>query len=222
MLDRSEGALLVAERAIEEVRELRLLVEELRSAARARPSFLIDEAGVLQCIGSDGEVKAIGRVQGRDGTDAVSIVAAEIAESGMLRLRMTDGATLEPGVVVGPKGDAGRDGFSLTDFSVEKTGDREVTLRFADESGTKEFVLKWPITLYRKVWREGVEYEQGDEVTFGGSQWIAMVDKTTQKPELGTDWVLANKRGRDGKDGKDGKPGERGPDGRPGRDGGTY
>lgn len=79
----------------------------------------------------------------------------------------------------------------------------------------QEFSL--PVLLYREVFRDGAEYENGDVVTWGSSTWHCGVDKTKAKPGNGSaDWKLMVKRGGDG---KDGLPGPEGPAGKPGRDG---
>lgn len=68
--------------------------------------------------------------------------------------------------------------------------------------------IKSPFPVYRGVWREQ-QYERGDSVTFGGSQFIANRD-TSAKPETeDCGWQLAVKRGRDGKEGKQGPVGPR-------------
>jgi integrin beta 3 len=72
--------------------------------------------------------------------------------------------------------------------------------------------------LYRGIFKEGSEYEQGDMVTWGGSTWVAQSD-TKAKPGDGEEWRLAVKKGRDGKDGDKGAPGEKGERGMPGKDG---
>lgn len=73
--------------------------------------------------------------------------------------------------------------------------------------------IKSPFPVYRGVWREQ-QYERGDSVTFGGSQFIANRD-TSAKPETADcGWQLAVKRGRDGKPGEQGRDGPRGLDGK--------
>ncbi len=45
------------------------------------------------------------------------------------------------------------------------------------------------------------DYEAGDGVTYGGSWWIAQMDRPSEAPgKVEGEWRLAVKRGRDGKD----------------------
>jgi len=63
-----------------------------------------------------------------------------------------------------------------------------------------ELEIKLEHPVYRDVYRSDVEYQKGDMVTYGGSVWVAQVDKPTDKPGISEQWKLAVKRGRDGKD----------------------
>jgi integrin beta 3 len=64
-----------------------------------------------------------------------------------------------------------------------------------------------PMVIYRGVFRAGGSYVKGDNVTFRGSSWIALVDcpdKMPGDPMDGKDgtpqqWQLAVKRGSEGK-----------------------
>lgn len=56
-----------------------------------------------------------------------------------------------------------------------------------------------PTMQYKQVWKEGVNYQKGDTVTWGGSLWHCEKD-TAEKPSEGHEcWKLAVKKGRDGK-----------------------
>jgi hypothetical protein len=139
---------------------------------------LIDRKGSLVLTLSDGKVKDLGPVVGRD-VDPVEVE------------RMVAKAV---DAIPRP-----RDAFGFDDLTVEHDGERNIVLRFVRGDQTKEFPLTVPVVLDRGVWREG-EYQKGDAVTWGGSLWIAQ-EKTSEKPETGAGWRLAVKRGRDGKDG---------------------
>lgn len=91
----------------------------------------------------------------------------------------------------------GRDGFDLEAFDMELADD-DRTLRFTFVDGGKTFTkeLRAPWPLYRDVYKPG-EYQKGDCVTYGGSQWIAKRDTNQGIP--GDDWRLAVKRGQDAK-----------------------
>lgn len=216
-LDRSEGALLVAETALEEIKRLSAVVAEL--SAKVRPSvLLIDDAGYLQSIGADGDVRSIGRVRGQDGRDAVSVVNARVDDRGDLYLTLSDGASLNAGRVVGPSGKDGKDGLGFDDLDVVQFDDpRQIALRFRRGEQVKHYPIDLRTVSYRGIWSEG-EYRMHDAVTYSGSLWIAVRDTSSRPKDKASDWQLAVKCGRDGKDGKDGPSGPQGAPGAPGRD----
>jgi hypothetical protein len=167
--------------------------------------------------------------------DGIGLAGAVISREGELVMTMTDGSIRALGPVVGrdvdmaqverqvaeamakiPPPKDGRDGLGLTDLNVVQDG-RRIILEFANGETVRKFELTYPVPLYRGVYQDGRSYEHGDQVSYGGSVWIATADTAEKPGEGATAWVLANKRGRDGRDGKDGKPGDRGPEGRPGR-----
>lgn len=134
--------------------------------------LLIDRGGVLVATFTDGRMKTLGPVVGKDG---------------------------QPGQP-GKDGADGRDGFALDDFDVSMMEDgRTIELSFERGDVRNEFELKFPVVIDRGVWKEGSKYEQGDAVTWGGSLWIAQKE-TEAKPDSGDGWRLSVKRGRDGKD----------------------
>lgn len=57
-----------------------------------------------------------------------------------------------------------------------------------------------PTMIYRGVHREGVDYVQGDVVTWGGSMWHADVAKPEGKPDVSKSWTMCVKRGDRPKD----------------------
>lgn len=60
--------------------------------------------------------------------------------------------------------------------------------------------VAFPVPEYRGVWRETMEYERGDFVTWAGSVWHCNERCKGEKPgEASTIWTLAVKRGRDGR-----------------------
>lgn len=101
------------------------------------------------------------------------------------------------------KGEPGRDGFGLEDFSVEAIDERTVDLRFTRGDETHSYELKFPVPVYRNVFKQGESYARGDIVTWGGCAWYCEKD-TGEKPEAGENWSLMVKKGRDGKDAKHG------------------
>ena len=115
-------------------------------------------------------------------------------------------------------GAPGRDGFGLEDFSVSTPDDgRTFVFKFERGEFQKIVEVRTAMPLDCGVWKPG-SYQKGDQVSTGGSLWIAQQDTDTKPETIGSQWRLSTKRGRDGKDGKDGKNGERGPEGKPGRD----
>lgn len=169
-------------------------------------------------------------LDGRDGQDGVGVAGALKDHEGSLILTLTNGETRSLGMVDGKDGRDGVDGrdgkdgergvpgFSLDAFdtSIKEDG-RTVLLKFAQGEVEEVHELCFPVTIDRGVYKADKAYDRGDEVTWGGSLWIAQRDVALgEKPEGSDAWRLAVKRGRDGKDGKDGAAGERGP---PGKDG---
>ena len=168
--------------------------------------------------------------------DGVHVVSGYVDRTGDLYFTNSDGSGFKAGHVVGADADAGKiaeaikaefakipppkdgkDGFALTDFTMEFDG-RTLTLGFTDAGGvTKEHKIKTAGPLYQGVWREGA-YQAGDNATHEGSTWIALKDTDTRPGTPNSDWQLAVKRGRDGREGKQGPPGEAGKNGRDGRD----
>jgi hypothetical protein len=165
---------------------------------------LIDRAGQLVVTLSDGTVKTLGVVVGRD------------VDMGEVARLINDGIAQIPAPL---NGTDGRDGLGFEHLDLIVDEERGCVLCFVLGDQRKEFRL--PIVLDRGVYRTGRTYGKGDGVTFGGSFWIAQ-DTTSEKPGDGaTKWRLAVKAGREGREGKSGAPGQPGPKGDrgdPGRD----
>jgi hypothetical protein len=151
---------------------------------------LIDRSGAFIVTMTDGTVRDLGMIVGRDGLPG------------------------EPG----PAGRDGLDGVSFDDMEVIDLDERHFRIRCARGDNIKEWTVRKYGFFDRGVYKTGESYLQGDSVSFGGSLWIAQRD-TTDKPGNGSDaWRMAVKHGRDGRDGTHGEKGERGADGRPGKD----
>lgn len=146
---------------------------------------LIDRDGRLVVTLSDGTVKDLGVVVGRD------VEMAEVA-----RLIESEVANI-------PRPKDGKDGFGFDDLSVLHDGERGFTFQFSRGEQTKSFSFTIPCVIYRDLWTEGKSYEQGDAVTFGGCMWVAK-EGTTTKPDFTPAstkfWRLAVKEGRKGRD----------------------
>lgn len=171
-----------------------MLAELVDKAVRAIPvpkdgkdgvgikELLIDRVGDLVATMTDGDVRRIGQVVGKDADmPALEKMAREMIEAL-------------------PKPRDGLDGIGFDDMAASYDGERTVTLRFEKGDRAKEFAFNMPIVLDRGVFKEGAEYKAGDGVTWGRHFWIAQRD-TADKPEPGSGWRLAVKSGRDGKDG---------------------
>lgn len=134
--------------------------------------LVIDRAGSLVATFTDGRMKNLGNIVGKDGRDGNP---GKDGENGMgpedigLTL-MEDGRTVR--------------------FSFDK-GDTEYA-----------FQIPFPVVIDRGVFSEGKEYEEGDGVTWGGSYWIAQRATGHKPDGPDSGWRLAVKRGRDGKDAK--------------------
>lgn len=104
-------------------------------------------------------------------------------------------------------GPRGVDGLGFDDMTEEIADDgRTIIRRYSRGDQVKEFRHTFPVVLDRGLYKEGIDYKQGDGVTWGGHFWIAKQD-TAEKPDVGDTWRLAVKRGRDGKPGRDGERG---------------
>lgn len=192
----------VKEYVQQELAPFRAAQEELRKAIEAIPA------------GKDG-------APGRDGKDGAR---GEKGEPGVRGEKGDPGVSGAPGAR-GEKGDPGRDGRDASDLKViekmvaEQIGtqvgafiaslrvtsaDEGRTLVFEAKAGesTAKHEVRTGLVLDRGIFREGTEYAKGDGVTFGGSWWIAVAEKATDKPGTSDQWRLAVKRGRDGKDAK--------------------
>ncbi|MDX3929246.1 MAG: hypothetical protein QHC90_26025 [Shinella sp.] len=133
----------------------------------------IDRDGELVLTLSNGEVRKLGPVIGRDGKDGAPGAPGR------------DGFNLED-----------------FDAEVMKDG-RTVLLSFDRGDLSYKIELGFPVMIYRGVFKDGQKYERGDTVTWGGSLWHCDVETTSEKPDSAEKhWTLAAKRGRDGKDGE--------------------
>ena len=190
---------------------------------------LINEKGELVISASDETKHNVGVIKGGDGADGKNgangkdgrgIDDIYVDQEGSLQIKFSDKTQKDCGPVVGPEGvpgSDGRDGFGFDDFKAEYDGER--TFKFIWEKGDarreSEHVL--PIVIDRGVYSEGITYERGDTVSFGGAMWTA-TRKTEVKPRSDDSWRLSVKKGRDGKDGDKGEKGDKGDPGRAGVD----
>lgn len=129
--------------------------------------LLLDINGHLIATMTDGRVKALGRVVGKDGKPG------------------RDGAD----------GKDGRDGLGFEDLTFDTDEHGRVVAKFQRGDLVKSFRL--PGIVDRGVFKSDETYLRGDAVTWAGSLWIAQEDGVKGKPEAGSGWRLAVKKGRD-------------------------
>jgi hypothetical protein len=145
---------------------------------------MIDRDGNLVFTMSDGSVKTVGQVVGKNGDD-VDMKAVET------RVKELFDAWPKP-----------KDGLGFDDLDVTYDGERTFKLKFARPGDVREFEFSIPVAIYRGVFKDGDAYKQGDTVTWGGHLYHCDTD-TTDKPDGEQRcWTLAVRRGRDGKDTK--------------------
>lgn len=122
----------------------------------------------------------------RDGVDGKSIQLDEVRL--MVDLAIRDGLARMPP----PK--AGADGLTVENIELEMMPD-ERTLRFAfvrDGVTVGEKFVTVPCVIDRGVWKSELAATRGDQVTFGGTTWIAQ-RSTTDKPGTSDAWRLTVK-----------------------------
>ncbi len=219
-----------------------LMIKELDGAIEgfaaeiARVETLISEPVTIRGLdgkdgidGKDGKDGLNGE-NGKDGPagrDGADVVAAFRDSDGHLVLTLSNGVTKDVGLIHGRDGKDGLpgkdglDGLGFKDMSAVWDGERTLIFKFVLEDRVEEMSVTIPIVLYRGAWTRGKQYQQGDNVIWEGSSWIAIRD-TDKQPGTAdrsdTGWVMAVRRGRDGDDGKQGKAGPEGKAGRDGRD----
>ncbi|MDR6851090.1 hypothetical protein J2Y54_000583 [Sphingomonas sp. BE123] len=179
----------------------RLVAERVERAVAAlpppAPPAEVDMAAVEQMVAARVE-RAVAALPpappGQPGQSGVGLAGALINRDGNLIITLSNGELQDLGRVVG------REGFSLENFDTKWDGERTLTLSFNDGRQEYSHQLHMPIVIYRDVYAEGVAYEPGDAVTWGGSLWIAQRTTSAKPDTTDSGWKLSVKRGRDGKD----------------------
>lgn len=133
---------------------------------------IIDRDGQLVVTLTNGTVKTLGPVVGKDG------------------IAGRDGANGKDGLSVEGR-ELAYDG---------ETG--EIIERWRAAGEVKEFRYPAVGIRQRGYWRDGTACKAGDGMTHGGSFWIAKRDNTSKPcPENADDWYLCVRKGRDGERG---------------------
>jgi hypothetical protein len=162
---------------------------------------LIDRDGALVMTLSDGTVKTLGCVVGRD----VDMAAVR--------------ALISDELASWPRPKDGVDGLGFEDLTFATDDAGKLVARFQRGDVVRD--VKLPGIYDCGVYKDGTQYERGDAVTWRRSIWIAQ-EATAAMPDTGgagaRPWRLAVPAARDGKDGKAGPVGPVGPMGRAGQD----
>lgn len=188
-----------------------LLIAEVHKAVAAIPpaappvqvtGAVIERDGILVLTHSDGSVKRIGQVVGKDGEDGRP--GADVSPE--LIAQLVKSAVDE---IPRPKdGRDGVDGIGFDDLSL--VCDEQKGFSFRGVRGPVEKSWPVPVPYYVGIWRSGRPYVWGSTVTHKGALWIAIRDTTARPGEddaASRDWKLCVKAGRDGNPGRDGKGG---------------
>lgn len=134
--------------------------------------------------------------------DGIGLAGAMIDRGGNLVVTLTNGETKALGPVVGKDAEPalpGKDGLGFEDMEFITGEDGRPVAKFQRGEIVKSIAL--PCIIDRGPYRSGETYQKGDAVSYGGGLWIAQ-DVTSEKPDGGSGWRLAVKKGRDGKDGQ--------------------
>lgn len=164
------------------------------------------ESGAIGPIGPQGEKGLVGDV-GPKGATGEAGLRGERGEKGMDGIMGRDGSPGRDGAK-GDPGRDGKDGISREEF--------EKAMRAAREEGVAEALgmiafdgrslsigersFRLPIMEFKGYWKEGVPFEKGDVVQYGGQIWHCNADAPDHGPASGSGWTLMVKRGRDAKE----------------------
>lgn len=194
------------ERHAAEVAVLRGEIESLSVALKEIPAGPPGEKGDKGDPGAPGAPGA----PGEPGKDGRGVRDAKMV-NGDLIITLTDDTERMVGRVLGEKGesikgDPGRDGITSEQLQDAITKMKEavaesivalIALDGRDLKVGDRVLRRLPIPMHVGVFKEGTEYEPGDEVQWGGSMWRC-VEATKKKPGGGDpEWILAAKKGRD-------------------------
>lgn len=109
----------------------------------------------------------------------------------------------------------------ISDSEFNRSSEREFIFSLRMTNGNEiQYPFRFNLPLYRGIWENDRQYEEGDQVTWAGAQWHCWKN-TRETPGKNGDWQLAVKQGPPGKEGKQGRQGdkgERGEQGLAGRD----
>lgn len=172
-------------------------------------SALVNKDGCLVLTFSDGTVKEVGVVVGKDGTNGKDGVGRDGKDAAPVDMLAVKSMVLEAvDAIPKPKdGTNGTDGLGFEDMEVVQRGARGVTLKFARGERVKSFDLNFPAMLYRGIYDPATTYEPGDVVTRQGSMWHCHAETSDLPGEGSKSWQLCVKRGGTGPKGEQGPKG---------------
>ena len=146
---------------------------------------------------------------GRDGIDGKDALQLEVLPSVDMQKSFPRGtyALHNGGLIRAYQQTQGENGWEtvqngIADTQITQLDARNFTIACRHTNGrVTEQAFSMPALIYRNIYQEGKDYQQGDVVTFGGSLWHCDKDTQTKPGTKDSDWSLAAKKGRDGKDG---------------------
>lgn len=157
--------------------------------------------------GRDGQDGAPG-ARGEKGADGAGLAGAMIDRDGNLVATLSNGEVKILGPVVGKDGKDGIDGIGLDSFEMEYIPEaHEISIKASAAGRVKE--LRYPAGGIRPggYWRDGTRAKAAEAWIHDGSLWIATKDTSTKPETVGSDWIIAARKGRDGERGQKGQDG---------------
>lgn len=137
---------------------------------------MIDRDGNLQITMTNGQVKSLGQVVGKDGSNGINGVDGK------------DGLSL--------------DSFEMEYLSES----HEISIKAVCQGRVKEIRYSAGGIRPAGYWREGTKAKAGEAWVHDGSLWVAMKDCASKPATNDEGWIIAARKGRDGERGASGKP----------------
>ena len=137
---------------------------------------MIDRDGNLQITMTNGEVKNLGPVVGKDGING------------------TNGTDGKDGLSL--------DSFDM-EYIPES---HEIAIKAVCQGRSKEIRYSAGGIRPAGYWREGTKAKAGEAWVHDGSLWVAMKDCASKPATNDDGWIIAARKGRDGENGKAAKP----------------
>jgi hypothetical protein len=182
-------------------REFADLVKQAVSALPTPKDGRDGQPGLPGTAGHDGDRGE----KGDSGRDALQISIHPAIEEAKSYQRGTFASHLG-GLWHATKATDGMDGWEcivegIASVEHANTGEREVTVTTTLSSGTKSMLAyRFHDIIHRGTYDHAKTYDQGDQVAWGGSTWVALSDGIKEPPNsANTDkWVLGSKKGAEG------------------------